>query len=145
MAKSITFKRLDPRATLPQRGSAQAAGLDLFSLEPLDIKPNERQKVRTGLAVQIPVGFYGRIAPRSGLAADFGIDVLGGVVDPDYRGEIICVLINHGDESVHIGKSARIAQLIIEAIAAPEPEWSNQLDATERDAQGFGSSDTRVD
>lgn len=145
MAKSITFKRLDARATLPQRGSAQAAGLDLFSLEPLVIKPNERQKVRTGLAVQIPVGFYGRIAPRSGLAVDFGIDVLGGVVDPDYRGEIICVLINHGDESVHIGKSARIAQLIIEAIAAPEPEWSNQLDATERDAQGFGSSDTRVD
>jgi dUTP pyrophosphatase len=145
VANSIAFKRLDPRAILPQRGSEQAAGLDLFSLEPFEIKPNERLKVRTGLAVQIPVGFYGRIAPRSGLAADFGIDVLGGVVDPDYRGEIICVMINHGVESVHIGKNARIAQLIIEAIAAPKPEWSKQLDATERDAQGFGSSDTRVD
>lgn len=133
MTEVVKFKRLDPRATLPHRGSPYAAGLDLFSLESFEIKPNHRRKIKTGLAVQIPSGFYGRIAPRSGLAAAFGIDVLGGVIDSDYRGEIVCVLINHGSESLLIGKGMRIAQLIIVAIITLAPRWSNGLDDADGD------------
>ncbi|HZN01303.1 MAG TPA: hypothetical protein VFB70_18010, partial [Pyrinomonadaceae bacterium] len=75
----LHFKRLDPRAVLPQRGSALAAGLDVCSIEDVEIGPKQRVTAKTGLAVAIPAGFYGRIAPRSGLAAKKGLDVLSGV------------------------------------------------------------------
>ncbi len=84
----LTFKQLDPRATLPTRGSALAAGLDIYAIEELTIAPGERQLARTGLVVAIPEGYYGRIAPRSGLALKNGLDVLAGVIDADYRGEL---------------------------------------------------------
>src|SRR6185503_2736838 len=94
----LSFKKLDERAVLPARGSALAAGLDLYSIEDLTIEPKERHLARTGLAVAIPEGYYGRIAPRSGLALRTGLDVLSGVIDADYRGEIGCLLYNTGDE-----------------------------------------------
>jgi dUTP pyrophosphatase len=96
--------------------------------------------VRTGLAVSIPAGFYGRVAPRSGLAVRHGLDVLAGVIDADYRGEILCALVNHGEESFEIEPGARVAQLIIEAIAQPEPAWAEDLEETTRGAGGFGST-----
>jgi dUTP pyrophosphatase len=92
------------------------------------------------LAVAIPHGFYGRVAPRSGLAVRHGLDVLAGVIDSDYRGEIICALINQGDEPLEIEAGMRVAQLIIEAIATPEPIWSEDLSETERGHGGFGST-----
>ena len=122
------------------RGSPLAAGLDVYSVERVTIEAGGRAAVRTGLAVAIPVGFYGRVAPRSGLAVRHGLDTLSGVVDGDYRGEILCVLINHGDAPIEIGPGARIAQLIVEAIALPEPMWAEDLDETERGAGGFGST-----
>jgi dUTP pyrophosphatase len=97
--------------------------------------------VRTGLSVAIPSGFYGRIAPRSGLAVNYGIDVLAGVIDSDYRGEIMCVLINHGEEPIHIENGRRVAQLIVESIITPIAEWTDELDETERGSRGFGSSE----
>src|SRR5712671_4064740 len=90
----LSFKKLDDRATLPARGSALAAGLDLCSIEDLSIQPKQRILARTGLAVAIPERHYGRIAPRSGLALRTGLDVLSGVIDADYRGEIGCLLYN---------------------------------------------------
>src|ERR1700738_3794647 len=96
----LSFKKLDLRATLPTRGSRAAAGLDLHSIEAVSLEPGQRVVVRTGLAVAIPEGFYGRLAPRSGLATKGGLDVLAGVVDADYRGEICCLLYNTGDETV---------------------------------------------
>src|ERR1051326_7821297 len=72
--KTLKFLKLDPRAILPVRGSPFAAGLDLHALETVDLQPGERLAVKTGLAVQIPEGFYGRIAPRSGLAVKSGLD-----------------------------------------------------------------------
>jgi dUTP pyrophosphatase len=92
------------------------------------------------LAAAIPKGFYGRVAPRSGLAVKHGLDVLAGVIDSDYRGEIICALINHGDEPLQIEEGTRIAQLVIEAIITPEPVWSEDLSETERGRAGFGST-----
>jgi len=140
MFERLLFKRLHPDARLPSRGSARAAGLDLCAVERVTIEPGGRAAVRTGLAVAIPAGFYGRVAPRSGLAVRHGIDVLAGVVDSDYRGEILCALVNHGSEAFEIEPGARVAQLVIEAIATPEPAWADDLEETERGAGGFGST-----
>ncbi len=125
---------------LPQRGSALAAGLDVCSIEELTIEPRQRATARTGLAVAIPPGFYGRIAPRSGLAAKNGLDVLAGVIDSDYRGEIRCLLYNTGDEAIHLSAGSKICQLIVEQIITPEAAWSSELDETARGAGGFGST-----
>ncbi len=136
----LRFKQLDPRATLPKRGSALAAGLDVCSIEDLSVGPKQRVMVRTGLAVAIPSGFYGRIAPRSGLAAKNGLDVLAGVIDSDYRGELCCLLYNTSDEPINLPAGSKICQLIIEQIITPEAAWANDLDETARGAGGFGST-----
>jgi dUTP pyrophosphatase len=140
MPERLLFKRLHPEARLPSRGSARAAGLDLCAIERVTLAPGARAAVRTGLSVAIPAGFYGRVAPRSGLAVRHGIDVLAGVVDSDYRGEILCALVNHGTEAFEIEPGARVAQLVVEAIATPEPAWADDLEETERGAGGFGST-----
>jgi dUTP pyrophosphatase len=141
MIDSLRFVKLHPAAQLPTRGSLNAAGLDLYSVEALTLPAGKRTTLRTGLSVAIPTGFYGRVAPRSGLAVEHGIDVLAGVIDSDYRGEIICVLINHGDAPVQIETGRRIAQLIVEPIITPKPVWAIQLDETERGSGGFGSTE----
>ncbi len=136
----LRFKQLDSRAVLPKRGSALAAGLDVCSIEDVEIQPKQRALARTGLAVAIPPGFYGRVAPRSGLAAKNGLDVLAGVIDSDYRGEIVCVLYNTGDETIKLPAGSKICQLIIEQIITPEAQWATDLDETARGAGGFGST-----
>ncbi|HEX7957115.1 MAG TPA: dUTP diphosphatase [Pyrinomonadaceae bacterium] len=140
MFERLLFKRLHPEARLPARGSAGAAGLDLCAVERVTIAPGGRAAVRTGLAVSIPTGFYGRVAPRSGLAVRHGIDVLAGVIDSDYRGEILCALVNLGQEPFEVEPGARVAQLVVEAIATPEPAWAEELEETARGAGGFGST-----
>ena len=136
----LRFKQLDPRAILPARGSAFAAGLDICSIEDLVIEPHGRAAARTGLAVAIPHGFYGRVAPRSGLAAKHGLDVLAGVIDSDYRGELCCLLYNTGRAPIDLPAGSKICQLIIEKIMTPEAAWANDLDETARGAGGFGST-----
>jgi dUTP pyrophosphatase len=136
----LRFKQLDPRAVLPVRGSALAAGLDVCSIEELKIGPRQRVVARTGLAVAIPPGFYGRVAPRSGLAAKSGLDVLAGVIDSDYRGEVCCLLYNTGDEAITLPAGSKICQLIVEQIITPEATWVSELDETARGAGGFGST-----
>jgi dUTP pyrophosphatase len=137
---ALRFKQLDPRAVLPKRGSVLAAGLDVCSIEELRIGPKSRVMARTGLAVAIPQGFYGRVAPRSGLAAKNGLDVLAGVIDSDYRGEVCCLLYNTGDEIINLPAGSKICQLIVEQIITPEAEWAMDLDETARGAGGFGST-----
>ena len=137
---NLMFKQLDPRAVLPKRGSVLAAGLDICGIQDLEIAPKQRVMARTGLAVAIPPGFYGRVAPRSGLAAKNGLDVLAGVIDSDYRGEIVCVLYNTGDEIIKLPAGSKICQLIIEQIITPESTWATDLDETTRGAGGFGST-----
>ena len=136
----LNFKRLDPRAILPTRGSTAAAGLDLYSIENVHIPPHQRVLARTGLAVAIPQGFYGRVAPRSGLAVKNGLDVLAGVIDSDYRGELCCALLNTGDELIELPQGGRLCQLIIEQIITPTPAWTDDLDDTTRGGGGFGST-----
>ena len=137
---ALRFKQLDPLAVLPKRGSALAAGLDVCSIEEINLEPKQRVMARTGLAVAIPPGFYGRVAPRSGLAAKNGLDVLAGVIDSDYRGEVCCLLYNTGDETITLPAGSKICQLIVEQIITPEAEWATDLDETARGAGGFGST-----
>jgi dUTP pyrophosphatase len=138
--KSLRFKKLDDRAILPSRGSSSSAGLDITSIEEITLRPNERLVARTGLAVAIPEGYYGRLAPRSGLASRHGLDVLAGVVDADYRGEIGCIVYNTSTETVHLPAQTKICQLIIEKIVTPAAEWADDLSETNRGAGGFGST-----
>ena len=136
----LEFKKLDARATLPTRGSPAAAGLDIYCIEEVTIGPRERHLAKTGLAVAIPHGYYGRIAPRSGLAVKQGLDVLAGVIDSDYRGEIGCLLYNTSDETIHLPAQSKICQLIIEKIELPTAVWADDLTDTSRGSGGFGST-----
>lgn len=142
----VRFARIHPDARTPTRGSAGAAGFDLYSVDDVWIPGNGGSIiVPTGICVDIPPEYYGRIAPRSGLAAKNGIDVLAGVVDSDYRGEVRVILINHGKEGdFHVNKGDRIAQLIFERIGIPanglEEVSHEQLTATDRGEAGFGST-----
>jgi dUTP pyrophosphatase len=141
MTNELKFLKLHPAAKLPARGSEHAAGLDLYAVEDVTLEAcGGRAMVRTGLSVAIPRGFYGRVAPRSGLAVKHGLDVLAGVIDADYRGEIVCALVNHGRETLTLEAGQRVAQLIVEAIITPEAVWADALDETARGAGGFGST-----
>lgn len=140
ISAALYFKQLDARATLPTRGSSAAAGLDLYSIEQLAIEPGQRVVARTGLAVAVPAGYYGRVAPRSGLATNKGLDVLAGVIDADYRGEIGCLLYNAGHERIELPEQSKICQLIIEKIITPQAAWAENLNDTERGSGGFGST-----
>src|SRR5258706_11500493 len=110
--ESLSFEKLDPKAVLPTRGSLSAAGLDLCSIEAITLQPKERRLIRTGLAVAIPAGYYGRLAPRSGLAMQKGIDVLAGVIDADSRGEIGGLLYKAGSEQIELPVQTEICQLL---------------------------------
>ena len=130
---------LSPGAIAPTRGSAGAAGYDLYANEDAVIRCLQFTPVSTGVSVAIPSGYYGRIAPRSGLAAKHGIIIGGGVIDEDYRGELK-VLIASITGFHDVRKGDRIAQLIIEKIATPELEIVDSLDDTDRGESGFGST-----
>ncbi|MBI1762216.1 MAG: dUTP diphosphatase [Acidobacteria bacterium] len=137
---TLRVKQLHPAAQLPRRGSAFAAGADLHCVEAFTLQPGARKAVPTGLALAIPPGYYGRVAPRSGWAAKHGIDTLAGIIDADYRGEVLVLLINLGDQPFTAAAGERIAQLIIERAAPCAYEWANELDETTRGAGGFGST-----
>ena len=134
--------RLSTYANIPTRGSDGAAGYDLYSAESLTVYPGTRALISTGIAVKLPPGVYGRVAPRSGLAVKHGIQVGAGVVDADYRGEVKVLLFNHGDVEFNVHVRDRIAQLICEKYEAPEVTIVTSLDETNRGEGGFGSTGT---
>jgi len=146
----LVVQRLSDDARLPCRGSAHAAGYDLASAEDTVVPPRGKARVRTDLCIAVPRGTYGRIAPRSGLAAKHFIDVGAGVVDADYRGNVIVLLFNHDVSAFVIRKGDRIAQLVLELIVTPEvhevtdtPEplaAGSAGDSVVRGSGGFGST-----
>ncbi|XP_039744132.1 deoxyuridine 5'-triphosphate nucleotidohydrolase, mitochondrial isoform X2 [Pteropus medius] len=121
-AMRLRFVRLSEHATAPTKGSARAAGYDLYSAYDYTVPPMEKTLVKTDIQIALPSGCYGRVAPRSGLAAKHFIDVGAGVIDEDYRGDIGVVLFNFGKEKFEVKKGDRIAQLICERIFYPEIE-----------------------
>jgi len=130
-------------ARAPTKKSTGAAGYDLYAPCDFSIPAFSRENVDLGIHVAIPPGNYGRIAPRSSLAREFGIAVFAGVVDSDYRGAVSVILFNASSKAVHFDKGDRIAQLIIEKCADfVVCECSNleDLGETERGKGGFGST-----
>lgn len=115
-------------------------GYDLACVEDVHVPAGDTRRVRTGLIVAVPQGTYGRVAPRSGLAS-VGIDVLGGVIDADYRGEVGVILHNHGRGAFEAPAGSRIAQLVLERCETPDvvivDSWRM---ATGRGTGGFGST-----
>ncbi|XP_057400637.1 deoxyuridine 5'-triphosphate nucleotidohydrolase, mitochondrial isoform X4 [Balaenoptera acutorostrata] len=128
----LRFVRLSEHATAPTRGSERAAGYDLYSAYDYTVPPMEKALVKTDIQIALPSGCYGRVAPRSGLAAKHFIDVGAGVIDEDYRGNVGVVLFNFGKEKFEVKKGDRIAQLICERIFYPEIEevqvWVIQME-----------------
>ncbi len=118
----LRIKKLHPSAQLPVKGSEHAAGYDLMSVEDSIVPSRGKVLIATGLSMAIPIGNYGRIAPRSGLAAKNFIDVGAGVIDADYRGEVKVLLFNFGETDFKIKQGDRIAQLIIEKYTRTEIE-----------------------
>jgi dUTP pyrophosphatase len=132
--------KLSQNAITPTRSSEGSAGLDLFSAVATEIGPKQRALVSTDIAIECPHGTYGRIAPRSGLAVKYFIDVGAGVIDSDYRGIVKILLFNFGNSTFTIKKGERIAQLIIERILIPDIEIVDVLCFSTRGQNGFGSS-----
>jgi dUTP pyrophosphatase len=132
-----------PDARLPTRAHADDAGLDLRSIENIEIPPGERRRVRTGLRVAIPPGHGGLVLPRSGLALRSGLTLLNspGLIDPGYRGDIDVIAHNSDlHEPVRVSVGDRIAQLVLVRLAALEPSVVEELPSSERDEGGFGST-----
>ncbi len=138
----IPVVKLDPDLPTPRRAHPGDAGVDLYAREATTLDPGEWAMIPTGIAVAIPEGYVGLVAPRSGLAARNGISVVNGpgVVDAGFRGEIHAILINHGGAAVHLDRSDRIAQLVVVPIPEIELLPVDDLPETSRGFGGFGSS-----
>lgn len=127
-------------AKAPRRGTPGSAGLDLSACEDGIVREGERKIVKTGVSMAIPFGWYGRVAPRSSLAVKFSVDVGGGVIDSDYRGDIGVVLINHGFKDFEYKAGDRIAQLVVERCSTLDAKEVCFLVDTERGVGGYGST-----
>jgi dUTP pyrophosphatase len=136
----LKVKKLSPDAVVPARSTAGAAGYDLYAAKAGTIPARGKHIVPTDIAMVIPEGYYGRVAPRSGLAAKHHIDVGAGVIDCDYRGPVGVVLFNHAETDYEIAKGDRVAQLVITKIDTPQVIEVDDLDGTVRGEGGFGST-----
>jgi dUTP pyrophosphatase len=131
---------------LPEYATAGSAGMDLRAAigqnSPISLAPGERQLIPTGLRMAIPQGWEGQVRPRSGLAFKKGVTVLNapGTIDSDYRGEVGVILINHGLEPFIINRGERIAQLLFAQVVQGQWRTVTDLDQTQRDEGGFGST-----
>ena len=136
----MRIKLLTDTAIAPTYATDGSAGMDLYSDVGFHIYPGESALISLGISVEIDSDKVGLIWPRSGLAAKFGIDTGAGVIDPDYRGLVMVLLFNHGDETYVVKRGDRIAQLLIVPCYRPTIEIVDSLDETERGAGGFGST-----
>lgn len=146
--KTIFFHKLSPNATTPTLGSPQSAGYDLYAAHDTEIPVGHRKLIKTDIQIDLPPNYYGRVAPRSGLAYKSGIDVMAGVIDRDYRGNVGVILVNLDfmDEKVFsVKKGDRVAQLVVEGCLLDSKiiECPDKLEETTRGAGGFGSTGKR--
>ncbi len=138
----LEVKLLHPQARPPARGREGDAGYDLSCVEPFVLRPGERRMVATGVAIALPPGVAGLVMPRSGLAHRHGIACVNspGLIDPNYRGELRVILVNHGEEMFRAHAGDRIAQLLLVPYWTPELRVVDELPESERGDGGFGSS-----
>ena len=140
----MKIKRLTQTAVLPSRATAESAGYDLSAdlAQPVELAPGETVRICTGVAVALPQGTAGLVFGRSGLGSKHGIVPANavGVIDADYRGELMVYLTNHSSRSYTILPGERVAQLVVVPVLTPELELVEELDSTQRGESGFGSS-----
>jgi dUTP pyrophosphatase len=136
----LRIQKLDPSGKLPSYAYDGDAGMDLFSLEDTQIPAGEKIAIRTGLKFAIPRGYAGFVWDKSGLAVKHHLKTMAGVIDSNYRGELLVVLTNLGREIYKVEKGSKIAQLVIKPVANPEIEEGEIQDETDRGEGGFGSS-----
>ena len=141
----VNVKKLSKNAKLPAYGSEYAAGADLYAAEPVCIAPGETAFVHTGIAVELPAGTVGLVYARSGLACkqDLAPANKVGVIDCDYRGEVMVALHNHGRETRSVERGDRIAQLVIAPYYTAAFTEAEELSETVRGAGGFGSTGSK--
>ena len=136
---NIKIKKINPRAKIPTQATDGDAGYDLYAVRDMVIPPLSRDIVATGIQIEIPKGYYGRIAPRSGLAVKKGIDVLAGVIDSGYRGEIILKFSDN-----NIGECYKIGERVGQIMIMPHPHIEfvevDDLSDSDRGDGGFGST-----
>jgi dUTP pyrophosphatase len=144
----IACKRLRPAThplPLPQYMTVGAAGMDLLAdvADPVQVAPGARTLIPTGLAVEIPFGYEAQIRPRSGLAFRHGVTLLNtpGTIDSDYRGEIMVLIVNLGDQPYTVRRGERIAQMVVAPVTRAELREAADLAATRRGPEGFGHTD----
>lgn len=142
---NLKVQKLDERAILPTYGSADAAGADLYALEAATLAPGETKLIRTGLAMAIPQSYGGFIFARSGLATKRGLAPANkvGVIDADYRGEVMVALYNQSPAAQAVEAGERIAQLVLLPCPQATFEEADTLPTTDRAAGGFGSTGTK--
>lgn len=144
MKMSVRIKKLNDRAKMPSRGSKYAAGADLYACldSAVVIEPHKTVMIHTGLAIELPEGYAGLVYARSGMASKRGLAPANkvGVIDPDYRGEMMVALHNHSDSEQTIEDGERIAQLVITPFVPAEFEEADELSDTVRGEGGFGST-----
>ena len=138
--RRVVVQFLSPDAIIPTQSSAHAAGWDLYAAQSVTVPARGRALVPTNISFAIPREYYGRIAPRSGLALKNGIDVGAGVVDSDYRGDVGVLLFNLSDADFDAKHGDRVAQIIFTPCPPMTLVASDSLSATERDFAGFGST-----
>lgn len=143
----MKIKKINENAVIPTYGTEYSAGADLYACtdEDITINPGETKLIKTGIAIEIPVGYAGFIYARSGLASKKGLAPANkvGVIDADYRGEIMVALYNQSNEPQVIAAKERIAQLVIAPFLKVEFEEVDELTITVRGAGGFGSTGTK--
>lgn len=137
----IKIKKLNSDAIIPKYAHEGDAGMDLFSIENLVLKPKHRAVIGTGISIELPRGYVSLIWDKSGIASK-GIKTMGGVIDCGYRGEYKIVLINLSSENFEIKKGQKIAQVLIQKIESPSIEIVNELSKSSRAEGGFGSTGT---
>ena len=136
----LRVKKHSTNAKLPYRSSANAAGYDLYASDDVTIPANGKKLIPTDISLEVPLGFYGRVAPRSGLALNHHLDVGAGVIDPDYRGKLGVLIFNFSGKEYEVKTGNKIAQLLLEKIITPLVEEVDELESTERGEGGFGST-----
>ncbi|MBD1917778.1 MULTISPECIES: dUTP diphosphatase [Cyanophyceae] len=138
----LKIRKIHDLAILPSYAHPGDAGLDLYSIDDVEIAAGDAALVHTGIAIALPQGTEAQIRPRSGLALKHSVTVLNtpGTIDEGYRGEIGVILINHGRQAFQVTKGMKIAQMVIKPVLRVEIEETNELTQTLRGPQGFGST-----
>ena len=136
----IKYKKLDPQAITPNYAMPGDAGMDLFSIEEYEIKPNERYAYKTGITLEIPKGYAGIVKDKSGLAKKHGLHVLGGVFDSGYRGEYRITLVNLNDEPYKIEEGQKVAQVLIYPVITAKLEEVQEVSESKRGEGKWGST-----